>query len=415
MQPSALIVGAGPSGLSAAEVLAQAGWSVTVVDALGSPARKFLRAGVGGLNLTHSQPLEAFLDAYGPHRARLEPFLRAFGPGQLASWASGLGVKLFTGSSGRVFPEGMGAAPVLGAWLDRLAQLGVNLRTTTRWVGWGSWSEAGRPTVELEGSGGRSPWAADAVVLALGGPTWPALGTGGAWVPLMEARGVAVAPWKPANVGFTVAWTPFFAQKFAGQPLKDVVLSLGNPAVFRRKGELMVTPWGLEGGLLYAAGAGLRETLALGSPAQAVLDLVPGRSAERVLADLSRPRQGRSLATHLHKTLGLNPVKVGLLREVLKPGADDSPEQVASLLKAFPVAFTGTRPLDEAISAAGGVLWDELDGLELKKVRGVWCVGEMLDWEAPTGGYLLTACFSLGRAAGAAIAAGRGSVSRPLS
>jgi len=415
MQPSALIVGAGPAGLSAAEVLAQAGWAVTVVDTLGSPARKFLRAGVGGLNLTHSQPLEAFLDAYGPHRPRLEPFLRAFGPDQLTAWALGLGLKLFTGTSGRVFPEGMGAAPVLEAWLKRLDTLGVVVRPSTKWVGWGPIPSSPRPTVELEAAGQRSLVSADAVVLALGGPTWPALGTGGSWVPLVEARGVAVAPWKPANVGFTVAWTPFFADKFAGQPLKDVVLSFGDPVAFRRKGELMVTPWGLEGGLLYAAGAGLRGSLDARGSAAATLDLVPGRPADRVLADLSRPRQGRSLATHLHKTLGLAPVKVGLLREVLKPGADDAPARVAALLKAFPVTFTGTRPLDEAISAAGGVVWDELDGLELKKVRGVWCAGEMLDWEAPTGGYLLTACFSLGRAAGAAIAAGTGSGSRPLS
>lgn len=376
---SVLIVGGGPAGLSAAEVLSQAGWSVNVAEALASPLRKFLRAGVGGLNLTHSQPREAFLEAYGPSRAFLEPSLQAFGPPELRAWAEGLGVPLFTGTSGRVFPVGMGAGPVVTAWLDRLRAQGVVFETNTVWTGWGSQRTF------------------DAVLLALGGPTWPALGTGGAWTRYLVEKGVALAPWKPANVGFTVDWTPHFREKFAGSPLKDVALA-------GRKGELMVTPWGLEGGLLYAVGAGLRDAADDQGRTAITLDLVPGRDRARVEADLSRPREGRSLATHLARTLHLDRVKTGLLREVLNPGSDDSPQRVAGLLKALPLTLTGTRPLDEAISAAGGVRWDELTpGLALKKVPGVWCAGEMIDWEAPTGGYLLTACFSLGRTAARSI------------
>lgn len=405
MSSTAVIVGAGPAGLSAAEVLAEAGWGVTVIEALGSPARKFLRAGVGGLNLTHSQPLEAFLDAYGPHRSRLEPFLRAFGPEELKDWARGLGIGLFTGSSGRVFPEGMGAKPLADAWLNRLGRLGVRWQTSARWT---AWDPAGGLRVETRE--GAQTLAADAVVLALGGPTWPALGTAGTWVPLLESWGVTLAPWKPANVGFTADWTAVFRDKFAGQPLKDVVLTFddGQGPAFTRKGELMVTPWGLEGGLLYAAGARLRTALEAGGTARPVLDLVPGRSLGRITAELSRPRDGRSLSTHLQKAIGVGGVKAGLLREVLRPGSPDGPDRVARLLKAFPLELTGTRPLAEAISAAGGVRWDELtSGLELRRRPGVWCAGEMLDWEAPTGGYLLTACFSLGRAAGEAIAGTR--------
>jgi hypothetical protein len=296
----------------------------------------------------------------------------------------------------------MGAAPLLAAWLDRLARTGVTLRTGTPWVGW-----EGPTALAVEGPGGRETLSADAVLLALGGPTWPALGTGGTWVPLVEQRGLALAPWKPANVGFTVDWTPVFRDKFAGQPLKETVLTLddGRGPAWRRKGELMVTPWGLEGGLVYAAGARLRGALEADGAARITLDLVPGRTADRVLADLSRPRDGRSLATHLQKTLGLAGAKVGLLREVLTPGSPDNPDRVAGLVKALPVTLTGTRPLAEAISAAGGIPWAELTpGLELIRSPGVFCAGEMVDWEAPTGGYLLTACFSLGRAAGESVA-----------
>lgn len=382
---TALVVGGGPAGLSAAEVLAEGGWSVTVAEALPTPARKLLRAGVGGLNLTHSQPFEAFLDAYGPSRPLLEPFLRRFGPVELQAWAQALGIPLFTGSSGRVFPEGMGAAPLVDAWLGRLSRRGVTFLPRTPWTGWGAGLEV------------------DAVVLAVGGPTWPQLGTGGAWVPLLEERGVALSPWKPANVGYEVAWSTVFREKFAGQPLKDTVLAEIGGQPFGRKGELMVTPWGLEGGLLYAAGSRLREA-ASSDGIGLVLDLVPGRSLERVIAELSRPRDGRSLSTHLAKTVRLSPTKIGLLREVLGPGPAPEPPFVARLLKALPLRLVGPRPLEEAISAAGGVRWNELTpGLELRRVPGVWCAGEMIDWEAPTGGYLLTACFSLGRAAGESI------------
>jgi uncharacterized flavoprotein (TIGR03862 family) len=409
MKPSAIVVGAGPAGLSAAEVLSQAGWAVTIVEALASPGRKFLRAGVGGLNLTHSQPFEAFLEAYGPHRPRLEPFLRRFGPKQLQVWAENLGIALFRGTSGRIFPRDMGASGLLDAWLARLAGQGAILKTGTRWMGWGQENQW-----KFEDSTGEFSLGAEAGVLALGGPTWPVLGTGGAWCPLLEARGTRLAPWRPANVGFTVDWSAHFRERFAGHPLKETVLEFDDQgAVWRRKGELMVTPWGLEGGLLYAAGARLRDSLLAGHATKVTLDLVPGRSPDRVETDLSRPRNGRSLATHLHRVLGLTGVKVGLLREVLPPGSPDDPARVASLLKALPVTLTGVRPLEEAISAAGGVCWDELTpDLGLRRIPYTWCAGEMIDWEAPTGGYLLTACFSLGRAAGQAVIDSR-SASRP--
>jgi hypothetical protein len=390
---SAIVVGAGPAGLSAAEVLASAGWAVTVTEALGSPARKFLRAGVGGLNLTHSQPLEDFLSAYGIHRKQLEPFLRRFGPAELRRWAENLGVALFTGTSGRVFPVGMGALPLLDAWVTRLRTQGVMVETHTLWTGWGP-----QDLPQFTGPKGPFERKADALILALGGPTWPTLGTGGSWVPLLADRGVTLAPWKPANVGFTVDWSLSFRAKFEGQPVKDVVLWCPGASSWKRKGELMVTSTGLEGGLMYAAGSRLRGALEVQGTAQILLDLVPGRDRARVEAELSRPRDGRSLSTHLKKTIGLPPVKIGLLREALPPGSPDTPARVADLLKALPLALTGTEPLGKAISAAGGVTWDSLDHLQFKRIPGVWCAGEMLDWEAPTGGYLLTACFSLGRA-----------------
>ncbi len=402
MNLSALIVGAGPAGLSAAEVLAEAGWRVTVVEALASVGRKLLRAGVGGLNLTHGQPFERFLEAYGASRPNIEPFLRRFGPAELRSWAEELGIPLFVGTSGRVFPQGMAAAPLVDAWTAQLSRQGVTFRTSTRWIGWKSAGEW-----EFEGPEGRFFLSADAGILALGGPTWPALGTGGAWTDPLAARGIELSPWKPANVGFLVDWTPHFREKFGGHPLKDTVLSFesGQKEVWTRKGELMVTPWGLEGSLLYAAGSALRDNLDPERGVKITLDLVPGRDRTRVYSELERPRNGRSLSTHLHKTLGLSGVKVGLLREVLKPGSPDDSSTVSALVKALPLRLTGTRPLEEAISAAGGVKWSELTpGLELRRVPGVWCAGEMLDWEAPTGGYLLTACFSLGRAAGLAVA-----------
>ena len=394
MKPSVVVVGAGPAGLSAAEVLAEAGWKVTVLEALASPGRKLLRAGVGGLNLTHSQDFEAFLSAYGPHRPRLEPFLKPFGPHELTIWAEELGIPLFTGTSGKVFPLGMGAGPLLKAWLTRLESQGVTLQTSSPWLGW-------RP--------GEADAKADALVLALGGPTWPALGTGGTWTDATDAWGVGRSPWKPANCGFRVEWTPVFRQKFSGQPLKETVLTVQGPeGRWSRKGELMITDLGLEGGLIYAAGATLRAAGEKGAPVTIHLDLVPGRDRMRVERDLSQPRGARSLSTHLQKTLGLAGVKVGLLREVLKPGHPDDPSQVADLLKALPLNLAGPGPLEDAISAAGGILWDELTPeLALKKAPGVWCAGEMLDWEAPTGGYLLTACFSLGRAAGRAVAQSR--------
>lgn len=389
------VVGAGPAGLFAAECLAGAGCAVTVFDRMPSPARKLLIAGRGGLNLTHSEPLEAFLPRYGTARDWLEPAIRAFPPEALRRWCEDLGQPTFTGSSGRVFPTAFKAAPLLRAWLRRLDALGVRLRPRHRWTGWDG---QGRLLFEPEGTAAFA-WRADAVLLALGGASWPRLGSDAAWVPVLREAGIAVSPLRPANAGFTLDWSPLFRERAAGEPLKRVALHFEGRTV---RGEAVVTAEGLEGGVFYALSAPLREAIARRGEAVPQLDLRPDLPAEEVLRRLSAPRRGQSLSNFLRKTLALSPVAIGLLREVAR-GAPDSlsdPGRLASLVKALPLRLTGIRPIERAISSAGGIAREEVEeGFMLRRRPGVFVAGEMLDWEAPTGGYLLQACFSTGRAA----------------
>ena len=422
------VIGGGPAGLMAAESLAAAGHAVTVFDAMPSVGRKFLLAGRGGLNLTHSEALEAFNARYGARRAELAPLITAFGPQALRDWAHGLGVDTFVGSSGRVFPTAMKAAPLLRAWLARLRAQGVRFAVRHRWLGWADDDAppAAPAPAASAASGRRQPQhlrfatpqgeqqvRADAVVLALGGGSWARLGSDGAWVPLLRAAGAAVAELLPANCGFDVlhrdrsgawqpGWSEHFATRFRGAPLKSVVARChdADGSVIARAGEGLIAATGIEGGLIYALSAALRDRLAARGNATLELDLAPGRSIERLAAELARPRGHRSLASHLASQTGLKGVKVGLLRECLDPAVFEQPAQLAAAIKALPLRLAAPRPLDEAISSAGGVRFEGLDaGLMLRARPGVFCCGEMLDWEAPTGGYLLTACFATGLAA----------------
>lgn len=399
------VIGGGPAGLMAAEVLAaQPGVSVQLYDAMPSVGRKFLLAGIGGLNLTHSEPLEHFVSRYGERSALLQPMLEAFGPEQLRDWAQGLGVETFIGSSGRVFPKSMKAAPLLRAWLHRLRASGVQFFMRHRWLGWADGGELRFATP----TGERSVQA-DAVVLALGGGSWARLGSDGAWVPLLQQRGVQLAPLRPANCGFDVRWTPFFSSRFAGQPFKSVAIRFTDSRgrSFHRKGEFVATATGVEGSLVYAVSHLLRDEIDAHGSATFLLDLLPDRSGEQVLAEVRHPRGSRSLSSHLKSRLGLEGIKTAMLYEVLGKEAVTDPVRLAEGIKALPVRVLITRPIDEAISTAGGVMWEGMTPrLQLVPAAGqpalphpVFCAGEMLDWEAPTGGYLLTACFASGKAA----------------
>ncbi|PPE68956.1 TIGR03862 family flavoprotein [Caldimonas thermodepolymerans] len=402
------VIGAGPAGLMAAETLAEAGCTVHVHDAMPSAGRKFLLAGKGGLNLTHAEPLGAFLSRYGARRAQLEPLLAQFGPQALRDWAHGLGIRTFVGTSGRVFPDEMKAAPLLRAWMHRLREAGVRFHMRHRWTGWTS---AG--ALCFETPQGPLAVAADATVLALGGASWPRLGSDGAWQPLLEARGIPVAPLRPANCGFDVArpqpdgtllpgWSEHFRSRFAGQPLKSVALSLPDGgAAAPRQGEFVITATGVEGSLIYAHAAALRDAIEAQGRASFLLDLLPARAPEQVGREVAHPRGSRSLSSHLQSRLGLAGVKAALLWELLPREAMADPARLAGAIKRLPLTLVAARPVTEAISTAGGVRFEALDGqLMLRDLPGVFCAGEMLDWEAPTGGYLLTACFASGRAAG---------------
>ena len=402
---TAVIIGGGPAGLMAAEAVAAAGSavSVQVYDAMPSVGRKFLLAGKGGLNLTHSENFEPFVGRYGPRRGDLEPLLAEFGGHELRAWAQELGIETFVGSSGRVFPRDMKAAPLLRAWLHRLRGSGVQFFMRHRWLGW-----ADNGALEFSGPGGQTAVTADAVVLALGGGSWSRLGSDGAWVPRLLELGVPVAPLRPSNCGFDVAgWTSHFSDRFAGLPFKSVAIDFQDTQGrrFSRKGEFVATATGVEGSLIYAASSLLRNEIFSHGSATFLLDLLPGKSAEQVLAEVRHPRGSRSLSSHLKSRLHLDGIKVAMLHELLDPSAIHDPVKLAIAIKALPVTLVAARPLDEAISSAGGVMFDALDRqLQLKSLAGVsppvFCAGEMLDWEAPTGGYLLTACFASGRAAG---------------
>jgi uncharacterized flavoprotein (TIGR03862 family) len=395
------IIGGGPAGLMAAEVIATGGAHVNVYDAMPSVGRKFLMAGKGGLNLTHSEALEPLLARYGARRKQIEPWLATFGPEALRTWTHALGVETFIGSSGRVFPKDMKVAPLLRAWLRRLRESGVVFHMRHRWKGW---NEDG--ALKFDTPQSVINMRADATLLALGGGSWARLGSDGAWAPLLAARGVNVEPLRPANCGFDVAWSEHFRTRFSGQPVKSVITSFtdADGATHRQQGEFIVTNTGIEGGVVYALSSCLRDAVEQYGSATLHLDLAPDRGAHRLVSDLARPRGRRSFSNHLKNHAGIAGVKAGLLREFAS--ADDlaGPARMATLIKALPLKLTATRPLDEAISSAGGVSFDALDErLMLRALPGVFCGGEMLDWEAPTGGYLLTACFASGRVAGAGV------------
>ncbi|SEN86850.1 hypothetical protein SAMN05428959_103509 [Duganella sp. CF517] len=390
------VIGGGPAGLMAAQTLAQGGAQVDVYDAMASVGRKFLLAGRGGMNITHAEPYAEFVPRYAAAAAALRPMLDAFGPQDVRDWVHGLGVETFVGTSSRVFPTDMKAAPLLRAWLHRLREGGVRFHMRHRWLGW----RDGVPL--LQTPDGEVSVHADAVVLALGGASWARLGSDGAWVPLLTARGVDVAPLVPANCGFDVDWSEHFSSRFAGEPLTTVaVISTGaDGKQFRKQGQFVVTAGGVEGSLIYALSAALRDQIAADGGTTIYLDLLPDLSAQRVSDEVSRPRGARSLASHLQSRLGVKGVKSGLLRECLGKEEYGDPDRLARAIKMLPVRLVRPRPIDEAISSAGGVRWDALEGTMLKAAPGVFVAGEMIDWEAPTGGYLLTACLASGLAAG---------------
>ncbi|MGA2491166.1 MAG: TIGR03862 family flavoprotein [Anaerolineales bacterium] len=395
---SATVIGGGPAGLMAAEVLVNNGAQVQLYDAMPSAGRKFLVAGKGGLNLTHSEPFEQFVDHYGKRRTQVEPWLRDFGPNELRVWAAGLGIETFVGTSGRIFPVGMKSTPLLRAWIARLRASGVIFHFHYKWTDWNT-----DDSLRFETPTGEKSIQADVVILALGGGSWPQTGSTGAWVPLLVERGVAVAPLKPSNCGFDVAWTEHFRSRFAGHPLKSMILFFtdahGNE--FHQQGEFVFTETGVEGSLIYACSALLRDEIEANGRAVVHMDLTPGWTYERLLEGLSRPRGSRSMASHLEKSVGLKGVKAGLLWEFVPKADFANPEKLARAIKDLPIPLLAPRPLEEAISSAGGVRFEALDEhLMIRSLPGVFCAGEMLDWEAPTGGYLLTACFASGRAAG---------------
>lgn len=401
-QPGVAIIGGGPAGLMAAETASAAGLAVDVFDAKGSVGRKFLIAGKGGLNLTHSDPRDIFAARYREQAEAVSPWLDTFGANALRAWALALGVDTFVGSSGRVFPTDLKAAPLLRGWVRRLREQGVRFHVLHRWRGF---AEDG--ALVFDTPDGEARHAPSATVLAMGGGSWPELGSDGAWVPPLRHAGVEVAPLRPANCGFDVAWSEHFSQRFAGAPIKPVRLALapdrGEPAW--RQGECVATAHGIEGSLVYALSAELRERIARDGHAVLLMDLAPGRDAARLSRELAAPRNGRSLSEHLRRKLGIEGVKAALLRDVLDKAAMDDPDRLAAAIKSLPLRLASARPLAEAISSAGGVTLGQLDEHLMVRARpGLFMAGEMLDWEAPTGGYLLTACFASGRVAGLGVA-----------
>jgi uncharacterized flavoprotein (TIGR03862 family) len=385
-KPAVHVIGAGPAGLMAAGTLARAGASVVVHDRMPSVGRKLLMAGRGGLNLTHSEEQEAFLSRFGAARAPVEDWLDAFSPDDLIAWAEGLGQPTFVGSSGRVFPRAMKASPLLRAWLGRLTELGVQFRTRSRWIGWQG------DSLVFDTPGGRSLEHPAATVLALGGASWPRLGSDGAWVPTLEAHGIAVSPLLPANAGFNVAWSDILIDRCAGQVLKPVILTFGDQTV---RGEVVATRYGIEGGAVYALSSALRAAIAAEGSATLVVDLRPDLTEGALAERLARPRGKDSMTNYLRKAGGLSPAAIAVLREIgdIPPGFD----KLARRIKAVRLRLTGIQGLERAISTAGGVDFGALDpSLMLTTRPGVFVAGEMIDWEAPTGGYLLQASLASG-------------------
>jgi uncharacterized flavoprotein (TIGR03862 family) len=393
----AAVIGAGPAGLMAAEVLAQGGARVTVFDAMPSAGRKFLMAGRGGLNLTHSEPLPAFLSRYREAAARLEPAIAAFPPDRLRAWSEALGQPIFVGTSGRVFPKAFKASPLLRAWLRRLDAGGVQFAFRHRWIGW---NERGR--LLFRTPDGERAIEARATVLALGGASWPRLGSDGAWVDVLAAKGVVMSPLRPANCGFVVAWSDVFRDRFEGQPLKGIALKCGAHTL---RGEAIVTKAGIEGGAIYALSAELREAIAEAGEMMLRVALRPDLSEADLAKRLAAPRGKQSLSNFLRKAVQLSAVAVGLLQEAAitsdRSLSSLSASELARLINGVPIRLTGTAPITRAISTAGGISLDELDAdFMLRRLPGVFAAGEMLDWEGPTGGYLLQASFATGAAAG---------------
>jgi hypothetical protein len=397
---SVAVIGAGPAGLMAAEVLAQGGVNIDVYDAMPSVGRKLLLAGIGGLNITHAEDLEAFVLRYGARAAQVRPWLEALSPSALREWVHGLGIETFVGTSQRVFPKDMKAAPLLRAWLHRLRGQGVRFHARHRWLGW-----AADGGLRFAHPAGESSVQADATVLALGGASWKKLGSDGAWLPWLQAAGVEVRPLLPSNCGFDLAkpWSEHLRSQFAGQPVKPVALhfqdSQGKP--FHKQGEFVITETGVEGSLIYAASSLIRDEISRSGQATVHLDLLPAFSLDKVLSEVSHPRGSKSLSAHLKSRLNLQGLKMALLYETLSKEQMQDAALLAQTIKALPLTLSATRPIDEAISSAGGVAFEAMnDALMLQAKPGVFCAGEMIDWEAPTGGYLLSACWASGRVAG---------------
>ena len=409
------VIGGGPAGLMAAEVVSRAGLAAHVFDTMPSVGRKFLLAGKGGMNLTHAEPLDAFVGRYGERADGLRPLLQPFGPQAVRDWAAGLGIATFVGSSQRVFPTDMKAAPLLRAWLHRLRHPAaggapVTFHMRHRWLGW---SDDGTCALRFATPAGEHGVSARATVLALGGASWARLGSDGAWVPTLQAAGISTAPLQPSNCGFDVAasgvhtgdegWSPFFCERFAGQPFKSIVLAFTDSQgrSLERRGEFVATANGIEGSLVYAASALIRDEIARHGRATIHLDLLPDHSAEQVATQTAHPRGARSLSAHLKSRLGIAGIKMALLNELLDKPTLHDPARLARAIKALPLVLLRPRPIDEAISSAGGVRFEALNAnLMLREQPGLFCAGEMLDWEAPTGGYLLTGCLSTGARAG---------------
>lgn len=395
-RPTVAVIGGGPAGLIAADHLAARGSAVTIYERMPSAGRKLLMAGRGGLNLTHSEPFSTFLDRYGPARAALEPAIAAFGPAALRAWCAGLGEDTFVGSSGRVFPRSMKASPLLRALLRRLDTNGAALKTRHDWRGF----DAAGDLVFSRPGGTVTVPRPDAVLLALGGASWPRLGSTGSWADILADLGVPVSPFRPSNCGFKVSWSDHFRDRFAGTPLKRIGMTHGGRSV---RGEAVVTADGLEGGAVYALSAGLRDAITATGPTLITIDLRPDLDPAALSVRLERPRGKQSASTFLRKTAGLAPVATGLLREA--GHLPDDPAALAALIKAVPITMTAAQPLERAISTAGGIALDAVDdGFMLRQLPGIYVAGEMLDWEAPTGGYLLQASFATGLAAARAIA-----------
>jgi uncharacterized flavoprotein (TIGR03862 family) len=388
-----IVVGGGPAGLMAAEVLILGGVAVDLYDAMPSVGRKFLIAGKGGLNLTHSKPWGEFLSRYGQQQEQLKPMLTAFGPPELQQWFHQLGFETFVGSSGKVFPKIMKAGPVLHAWKERLKVAGVGFHQRHRWAGWDQ-----ADNLIFKTPSGQTTTTADAVILALGGESWPQTGSDGTWIPYLAEKGVKVNPLKPANCGFDVNWTDHFRARFSGVPVKAVEITFDGVC---QRGEFVITVTGIQGHLIYQFSSALRDEIESQGSTQIDIDLAPDWTLEKLIEKLSQPRSKKSMATHLKRSVGISGVKSGLLWEFVPRDDFNIPEKLAQSIKKLPIPLIAPRPIEEAISSAGGISFEVLDNhLMITNLPGVFCAGEMLDWEAPTGGYLLTACFSTGRWAG---------------